>query len=68
MLHDQGEEFENGLFRQLTNLLEVNNLCTTPYHLKTNGLTECMHQKCGLFCVFYQKNINYPEKPILFKS
>ena len=31
MLHDQGEEFENGLFRQLTNLLEVNNLCTTPY-------------------------------------
>ena len=32
LLHDQGGEFENALFKYLTNLLGIQNLWTTTYH------------------------------------
>ena len=43
-LHDQGGEFENYLFKNLANPLEIQNLPTTPCHPQTNGLTERMNQ------------------------
>ena len=44
LLHDQGGEFENALFKYLANFLGIQNLGTTPYHPGTNGLTKRMNQ------------------------
>ena len=43
-LHDQGGKFENDLFKNLANLLGIQNLHITPYYSHTNGLTERMNQ------------------------
>ena len=39
LLHDQGREFGNALFKYLANLLGMHNLQTTPYHPELNGFT-----------------------------
>ena len=44
MLHYQGGEFKNDLFKNLGNLLRIRNLRITMYHPKTNGLTEKVNQ------------------------
>ena len=44
ILHDQGGKFENDLFKNLANLLGIQNRGTTPYHPQKNGLTERMNQ------------------------
>ena len=44
ILHDQGGNFENNLFKNIAKLLEIQNLRTTPCYLQTNGLTEIMNQ------------------------
>ena len=44
LLHDQGEKFENALFKYLANLLGIQNLQTTPYNPETNGVTERINQ------------------------
>jgi hypothetical protein len=40
ILTDQGTHFINKLHSQLTKILEVRHLRTTPYHPQTNGMTE----------------------------
>ena len=44
ILHEQGREFENNLFSQLSKYYSIKQLRTTPYHTQTNGQTERMNQ------------------------
>ena len=41
ILTDQGKSFENNLIQELFELAQVKKLCTSPYHLETNG--QCEH-------------------------
>ena len=43
ILHDQGKEFENNLFKEIEKLTQVKKLRTTPYHPNTNGCVERMN-------------------------
>ena len=43
ILHDQGKEFENNLFKEMEKLTQVKKLRTTPYHPNTNGCVERMN-------------------------
>ena len=43
ILHGQGREFENELFRNLNKTFGISRLSTTPYHPMTNGLMEQMN-------------------------
>ena len=40
MLSDQGKEFLNATVRELTQIAGIEHRVTSPYHPKTNGLTE----------------------------
>ena len=42
--HNQGREFENNLFFQLSKYCVIKRLRTTLYHRQTNGQTERMNQ------------------------
>ena len=43
ILHDQGPEFKNELFRNLNKTFGISKLHTTPYYPMTNGLVEQMN-------------------------
>ena len=43
IFHDQGKEFDNKFFHQLTKLCGVNQLSTTQYHPQINGSVERMN-------------------------
>ena len=40
ILHDRGEEFKNELFKDIANVLGIQNLRITPYHPQTYGINE----------------------------
>ena len=44
ILHNQGREFENNLFFQLSKYCVIKRLRTVPYHRQTNGQTERINQ------------------------
>ena len=64
ILHNQGRVFENGLYRNLANLLEMKNLRTTPCHPQKSGLTERMNQTVlSMFCTLPEKyNSSYKNQ------
>ncbi|UYV64153.1 hypothetical protein LAZ67_2006783 [Cordylochernes scorpioides] len=42
---DQGRQFESALFGELTRLLGINRISTSPYHPAANGLVERFHRQ-----------------------
>ncbi|UYV77247.1 hypothetical protein LAZ67_15000227 [Cordylochernes scorpioides] len=42
---DQGRQFESALFGELTRLLGINRIRTSPYHPAANGLVERFHRQ-----------------------
>ena len=44
ILHDQGKEFDNYLFKHLAQFCNIQRIRTSPYHPQTNGQTERMNQ------------------------
>ena len=59
-LHDQqGGDFENSLFENLANLLEIQNLQTTPHPPQTNGFAERKNQTILCYAP-YLRSISHP--------
>ena len=44
MLHYQGKEFDNNLFKHLAQFCYIKTIPTSPYHLQTKGQIERMNQ------------------------
>ena len=44
IIHDQEGGFENKMFKRLSELSAVKNLCTTPYYPEGNGIVERMNR------------------------
>ena len=41
LLHsDQRRQFESAIIKEVTRLLQINKICTTPYHPQSDGLVE----------------------------
>lgn len=49
---DLGRQFESSLFRELTAILGITHLKTTPYHPQSNGIIERFHRtlKASIMC------------------
>jgi hypothetical protein len=59
ILTDQGTHFINKLVKQVTKLLEVRHLRTTPYHPQTNGMTERFN---GTLCTALAKLASHHQE------
>lgn len=57
---DQGRQFESRLFSELSNMLGITHLRTSPYHPEANGMVERLHRqlKCAIKC---HENINWAD-------
>ena len=63
-LHEEGKEFENKLFHQLTKLCGVKQLRTTTFHPQTNGAVERMNSTiCSML-----KTLTDKEKTTCWKD
>ena len=63
ILHDQGKEFDNKFFHQLTKRCAVKQLRTTPYHPQTNEAVERMNSTtCSMLKRQREDNLEGPPK------
>lgn len=57
---DQGRQFESTLFQELSKLLGINHLRTSPYHPQSNGIIERWHRTLKT-AIMAQENRNWSD-------
>ena len=62
IIHDQGREFENKLFHQLSRSCNIKRLRTTPYHPQCNGQVERMNQSIISMLKTLEKELEEPHQ------
>ena len=62
ILSDQGSNFTSGLMKRVTELLQIHQLQTSPYHPQTDGMLERFHSTLkGMMRKTYKANKDWDE-------